>query len=88
MNPTDASTTLDTRTTAPRIKVRVSVDNNHCHLFAICQQEAPEVYALAGERLVYDHSPDPDQLEAIRTAARLCPMQAIEVRVIERRRRP
>lgn len=35
------------RWTAPEpplsVRILVSVDNNHCHRYAICQQEAPKV---------------------------------------------
>ncbi|MER6331420.1 ferredoxin [Streptomyces sp. NPDC001034] len=58
--------------------VRVSVDNNHCELYAICQQEAPEVFDLAADgRLRYDATPDAAHTPAVRQAARCCPMQAI-----------
>ena len=62
------------------VKITVSVDNNHCHLYAICEQEAPDVFTLGPDgRLRYPAHPDPSHTEAIRQAARLCPMQAIEV---------
>lgn len=58
--------------------VKVSVDNNHCELYAICQQEAPEVFELGADgRLRYDAAPDASQTPAVRQAARCCPMQAI-----------
>jgi ferredoxin len=64
----------------PALRVRVSVDNNHCHRYAVCQQEAPDVFQLTPDgRLAYDPSPDHRQAEAVRHAARLCPMQAITV---------
>lgn len=56
----------------------VSVDNNRCHLYAICQQEAPASFLLAEDhRLYYDASPPSHQMASVRQAARLCPMQAI-----------
>jgi ferredoxin len=59
-------------------RVRVSVDNNHCHLFGICQQEAPEVFDLGVDgRLRYPAHPDPASTAAVQQAARCCPMQAI-----------
>jgi ferredoxin len=62
------------------VSVNVSVDNNHCHLYAICQHEAPEVFRLHDDRrLVFDPRPPSRLLEQVRTAARLCPMQAIVV---------
>jgi ferredoxin len=64
------------------VRVSVSVDNNHCHRYAICQQEAPNVFQLNNDgRLSYDPSPDPVELRAVQQAARVCPMQAIEVTV-------
>jgi ferredoxin len=62
----------------PAPAVKVSVDNNHCELYAICQQEAPEVFELGADgRLRYDAVPDASQTPAVRQAARCCPMQAI-----------
>ncbi|MER6737632.1 ferredoxin [Streptomyces puniciscabiei] len=58
--------------------VRISVDNNHCELYGICQQEAPQVFDLGPDgRLRYETSPDASQTPAVRQAARCCPMQAI-----------
>ena len=63
-----------------RVRITISVDNNHCHRYAICQQEAPEVFNLSSDgRLTYDPSPDPVHLHAVRQAARVCPMQAIKI---------
>jgi ferredoxin len=58
--------------------VKVSVNNNHCELYAICQQEAPQVFDLGADgRLRYDAAPDTAHTPAVRQAARCCPMQAI-----------
>lgn len=58
--------------------MRVSVDNNHCELYGICQQEAPEVFDLGDDgRLRYDASPDAAHTPLVQQAARCCPMQAI-----------
>lgn len=63
------------------LHIRVDVDRNHCHRYAICEQEAPEVFRLRPDgRLEYHASPDPGQCEAVRQAARVCPMQAISVK--------
>jgi ferredoxin len=62
------------------VQVTVSVNNNHCRLYAICQQEAPEVFQLARRRLHVDPYPTEGLLDKVRTAARLCPMQAIKLR--------
>ncbi|MGF7235545.1 MAG: ferredoxin [Frankia sp.] len=59
----------------------VSVDNNRCHLYAICQMEAPASFEVGRDgRLRYDMSPPGERLGEVRQAARLCPMQAIKVR--------
>lgn len=61
-------------------RVRVAVHNGHCHKYAICQQEAPEVFTLRSPtRLTYDAAPPAERTLAVRQAARLCPMQAITV---------
>ncbi|MEK2479284.1 ferredoxin [Streptomyces noursei] len=58
--------------------VRISVDNNHCELYGICQQEAPEVFHLGEDgRLRYTPAPAGAHTPAVRQAARCCPMQAI-----------
>ncbi len=64
------------------VSVTVGVDNNHCHLYAICQHEAPAVFELRrNRRLVVASHPPAHLLEQVRSAARLCPMQAITVEV-------
>ena len=69
-------------------RVRVAVHNGHCHKYAVCQQEAPEVFSLrSAERLSYDAAPPAEQTARVRQAARLCPVQAITVHRRERRRR-
>ena len=63
----------------------VDIDRNHCHRFAICEQEAPEVFHLRPDgRLEYVASPGPEHRDAVQQAARVCPMQAI---TLEERRR-
>jgi ferredoxin len=67
-------------TDEPTLAVSISVDHNHCHLYAICQHEAPEVFRLHEDRrLVFDPRPPSHLHEQVRSAARLCPMQAIIV---------
>ena len=64
----------------PRMRISISIDHNHCHRYAICQQEAPEVFNLSSDgRLSYDPSPDAVHQHAVRQAARVCPMQAIKI---------
>ena len=62
------------------LRVTVSVDNNHCHLYAICAQEAPEVFDLSIDgRLRYKSKPPAHLRDKVWNAARLCPMQAIHI---------
>ena len=69
--------------TAPvEVSVSVSVDGGHCHFYAICAAEAPDVFRLPSDgRLRYTSKPDASQTAAVLEAARLCPMQAIHVTV-------
>jgi ferredoxin len=63
----------------------VSVDNNRCHRYGICQAEADGVFLLAHDgRLRYETRPPVSRTEHVLAAARYCPMQAITV---ERRTR-
>lgn len=62
------------------IRAQVSVDANWCALFGWCQQEAPGVFELGEDgRLRYAALAGPGQVQAVRQAARICPMQAITV---------
>jgi ferredoxin len=46
--------------------------------------QAPKVFQLTNDgRLNYDPSPDPSELRAVLQAARVCPMQAIEIAFVE-----
>jgi ferredoxin/DMSO/TMAO reductase YedYZ heme-binding membrane subunit len=64
--------------TAP---MRVSVDNQRCHRYGFCQTEAPEVFQLREDgRLQYRQHPDVALNQDVRSAARACPMRAIELR--------
>lgn len=59
----------------------VSVDNHRCHRYGVCQAEAPEVFQLIEDnRLTYERRPAPELFAKVRTAARSCPMRAIELR--------
>ncbi|MGW2706773.1 ferredoxin [Streptomyces sp. NPDC001340] len=65
--------------------VKVSVDNNQCELYAICQQEAPQVFDLGPDgRLRHDATPAASETPAVRQAARCCPMQAITLTTREK----
>ncbi|WP_162637669.1 FAD-dependent oxidoreductase [Streptomyces qinglanensis] len=60
--------------------VRVSVDNNRCRIYGICQQEAPEVFRISrGGSLHYTRNVPADYAAQARQAVRCCPMQAIDI---------
>lgn len=60
--------------------VRVSVDNNRCHIYGICQQEAPEVFRISqGGSLHYTRNVPAEFAAKARQAVRCCPMQAIAI---------
>ncbi|WP_020667084.1 ferredoxin [Amycolatopsis nigrescens] len=57
---------------------RISVDNDRCELYGLCQAEAPELFELAPDgRLRYRRAPEAEELPDAVAAARCCPMQAI-----------
>ncbi|WP_246258230.1 ferredoxin [Amycolatopsis anabasis] len=57
---------------------RMSVDNDRCELYGICQAEAPTLFDLGADgRLRYTRQLEADDLEPAIAAARLCPMRAI-----------
>ncbi|WP_163507339.1 ferredoxin [Fodinicola acaciae] len=63
-----------------RHAVKVSVDNQRCHLYGFCQLEAPEYFQLApGQRLRYAGRVVASQAQQVIAAARMCPMRAIHV---------
>ncbi|RZQ62866.1 ferredoxin [Amycolatopsis suaedae] len=66
------------------LTMRVSVDNQRCRRYGICQSEAPEVFRLQEDgRLQYSRSPDPGLTEQVQAAARACPMRAIQLQGVE-----
>ena len=80
------SVVLDQSNELPEIglRIRVDVSGDHCERYAICEQEAPAVFRMRADgRLEYKGAPGPEQRDAVRQAARLCPMQAI---LVEERR--
>lgn len=69
--------------TPPR--TRIDVDNNRCHLFGICQQEAPQVFDVDVDgRLRYDAHPNTEHTDAVHHAARCCPTRAITATPVRR----
>lgn len=68
-----------------RAPLEVSVDNVRCHRSGFCQAEAPSVFKLLEDgRLQYKHHPDVEDNAEVRSAARACPMQAIQLRLASR----
>ena len=72
----------------PRIgrKVQVSVDNQRCRRYGICQAESPQLFQLMEDgRLRYVRDPDTDSRAQAQAAARSCPMQAIQLQEVRTR---
>jgi ferredoxin len=60
--------------------MNVDVDRAICEIHAQCVYAAPEVFTLdEDDELVYDPSPDPKHEDAVRSAALVCPVQAIRL---------
>ena len=57
---------------------RISVDNDRCELFGLCEAEAPDVFELSTDgKLRFRRTLGEDTMEQAINAARNCPMQAI-----------
>ena len=72
----------------PRLgrKVQVSVDNQRCKRYGICQAESPQLFQLMEDgRLRYVRDPDTDSRAQAQAAARSCPMQAIQLQEVRTR---
>jgi sulfoxide reductase heme-binding subunit YedZ len=66
-------------------KVRVSVDNQLCKRYGICQAESPQLFQLLADgRLHYVRDPDSRERAEAQAAARSCPMRAIQLREVHR----
>lgn len=60
--------------------LKVSVDNQRCHRYGFCQAEAPDVFQLREDgRLAYRQSPELARNLDVISAARACPMRAIQL---------
>jgi sulfoxide reductase heme-binding subunit YedZ len=73
---------------APRMgrKVQVSVDNQRCKRYGICQAESPQLFQLMEDgRLRYVRDPDTASRAQAQAAARVCPMQAIQLQEVRTR---
>jgi ferredoxin len=62
------------------MSMRIVVDLNRCQGYGQCVFLAPGVFELHGEEaLMYDPSPDDEQLIPVVRAAAACPVRAIRV---------
>ncbi len=78
--------TAGTNRHAPERKVQVSVDNQRCKRYGICQAESPGLFQLMEDgRLRYVRDPDTDSRADAQAAARSCPMQAIQLQEVRTR---
>jgi sulfoxide reductase heme-binding subunit YedZ len=67
-------------------KVQVSVDNQRCKRYGICQAESPQLFQLMEDgRLRYVRDPDTESRPMAQAAARSCPMQAIQLQEVRTR---
>jgi sulfoxide reductase heme-binding subunit YedZ len=67
-------------------KVQVSVDNQRCKRYGICQAESPQLFQLMEDgRLRYVRDPDTESRAQAQAAARSCPMQAIQLQEVRSR---
>jgi ferredoxin/DMSO/TMAO reductase YedYZ heme-binding membrane subunit len=68
------------RTRAPSAPLTMSVDNNRCRFWRICQLEAPDLFDVAThDRLRYQSKVPHGDEEQARSAARCCPARAIHL---------
>jgi sulfoxide reductase heme-binding subunit YedZ len=67
-------------------KVTVSVDNQRCRRYGICQAESPDLFQLLADgRLRYVRDPENGKRAGAQAAARACPMQAIQLQEVRGR---
>jgi ferredoxin len=60
---------------------RISVDNDRCEQYGICEMEAPGIFEIDLDgRLKYQRQPAAEDFDQAAQAARCCPMQAIVVK--------
>lgn len=57
--------------------MRIEVDRDRCDAHGLCQTIAPEVFALRGDKLEYDATPDSGLRDDVEQAVGACPAQAI-----------
>jgi sulfoxide reductase heme-binding subunit YedZ len=61
------------------LSLRVTVDNQLCHLYGFCVAEAPELFDLSNGRLQYTREVPVTEFQDAKSAARCCPMRAIQL---------
>jgi ferredoxin/DMSO/TMAO reductase YedYZ heme-binding membrane subunit len=67
-------------------KVKVSVDNQRCKRYGICQAESPDLFQLLDDgRLHYVSDPESGEHAGAQAAARACPMRAIHLQEVRSR---
>jgi ferredoxin len=67
-------------------KITVSVDNQRCKRYGICQAESPDLFQLLADgRLRYVRDPENGKRAGAQAAARSCPMQAIQLQEVRGR---
>jgi ferredoxin/DMSO/TMAO reductase YedYZ heme-binding membrane subunit len=67
-------------------KITVSVDNQRCRRYGICQAESPDLFQLLEDgRLRYVRDPENGKRAGAQAAARSCPMQAIQLQEVRNR---
>jgi len=67
-------------------KITVSVDNQRCRRYGICQAESPDLFQLLADgRLRYVRDPENGKRAGAQAAARSCPMQAIQLQEVRNR---
>jgi ferredoxin len=63
-----------------RAILRVTVDNQRCHLYGLCVLAAPDLFDLAPDaRLQYTRQVPVTESDQAMAAARGCPMRAIQL---------
>jgi ferredoxin len=63
----------------------IGVNPGKCMRFAFCEQEAPEIFQLRGDRIDYKAQVGADQLWAAEMAEKVCPARAIKVKLPQRK---
>ncbi|GAA1824819.1 hypothetical protein HC028_26205 [Planosporangium flavigriseum] len=59
----------------------VEINPGKCMRFAFCEQEAPEVFKLVGDRIDYKPSVPAEHVASADMAAKICPARAIKIKM-------